>query len=110
MSHATYDIEVYQGAYFVRKIRLKSGDDYISLAGWEGAAQYRVAEDEGSSVAFTIAIDEDGTGWFVLVEMFEDQTALLEETGVWDLDLTDSVGRTHTYIKGRVEVILQVTR
>jgi hypothetical protein len=112
------DIEVYRGdffSFFFRVYRVNpdgSQGAYEDLTGWTGLAQIRASENDASVIAtftFTpanqttfpggvlLSLDETVTETFTLAGQ-----ATSGKLGVWDVQLTNTLGEPNTYIKGAV--------
>lgn len=116
MTPAEYDLDIYQGDTFERWITLTdSEDEPVPLDDWQIRAQIRSRPESSTILAeFEIEKDEEETGRFKML-LTPEATAAMRATMpgqeyAWDLEMTDSLGRVGTYLRGAVRVTAQVTR
>ena len=125
MQPAQCDIQLYRGDYFEMTLRLREGTingstyapgAYLDLTGWQPKAEIRASVDStGPPLAtFTTEVmDQEiaGTKGGVHVFLPADTTAALTATNaVWDVQLTDTLDRVYTYLRGTVTITKDVTR
>lgn len=107
---AEFDIVIKQGATYRRVFKLREEDQttVIPLTGYTGRAQVR--EKPGSDnllLTFTVTINEP-LGEVTIYAADED-TALMEESGFYDVELVSAGGEVEELIYGRARLRKQVT-
>lgn len=123
MLAGTRDITIYQGDSWDMLIGIKDTGvvpaEYQDLTDFVGLAQIRATEDANTTLAeMTVTLSDQGTlpGRVVLSLTPADTASLPPTGGVWDVELTSPPGYTgalegtHTYLKGKVTVIKEVSR
>lgn len=109
MEPATHNLTIYRDRDFSQTFYLKSLGVAMDLTGYSAKAEIRSNKDEEDLiVAFQVTVDPlIGS---IIIELTDTQTILLNDTGFWDLVLTDPHGKRENYIEGSVKVLGTVTR
>lgn len=109
---ADYDLTVVRGDVYERlTFAMTDQDDvHVDFTGYTVAAQVRQTT-EAATPLLTFTCGVDGNGDPYLEAPAEDTAAMGALTaGVWDLQLTPPAGEPRTYVRGRVAIVLDVTR
>jgi hypothetical protein len=108
-SPARLDIDVYRGDSITIRLWLKTHGVSMVIENWYFRAYVKAGIDDVDPITeFIINIFSPMTGEFRLA-LGGDQTAMLPEKCVWDLEAMDSVGRIRTILRGSVTVVPDVT-
>jgi hypothetical protein len=105
-------LEAYQGDSLIKHIQLWYGGSPIDLGGATLRAQVRYEPEDTTILAtFETYIDADpeSMGWFTIT-LTPEQTAGLPERAWWDLEITDSIGRVRTWLRGQIRTARQITQ
>ena len=111
---ALYPISIYKGDDYELLFRVKDSlGAYVVLTGWTGRAQIRLSPADVAIIAsFTVTVEtQTTTPGGVLISMAKTLTsAIAVPAGVYDVEMTDTATKTHTYLKGPVIITDDVTR
>jgi hypothetical protein len=102
-----YDLSAVRGDSFQVVFRMYSEVDacgYGSLAqtltGLTGQMRVRPATDHPLSYSFAVAVDDTAGSGRVTCSATSEETLLMPETGVWDLELSDGASLRKTLVRG----------
>lgn len=126
MKPATQDIEIYRGDAFSMffRIRRKNADGtdgaYEDLTSWSGIAQIRATTDDSTKIADFVVTFSDQTLYpgGCLISLTAATTSTLTFTGtgntkaigVYDVQLTNTLGEPNTFLTGAVNLTKDVSR
>jgi hypothetical protein len=111
-----HELIVQQGGYFEERYEDRDTTGaVVDYTGWTGVMQVRDAPGgtlrwEGSTAdgRLVVGAQDDGLGttWQVLISIPDSDTATLPAgyIGRYELRLTDTSGRPHPYLKGKISV------
>jgi hypothetical protein len=104
-----YDLSIYRGDYVEIIVTVKdSFGAPVDLTGSTSKAQLK--ENYGSSSAIDFTCTPTGvTGQVNISLSSADTSALTANSYIWDFQITDSNGRTRTYLAGDVVAFNEVT-
>jgi hypothetical protein len=110
MGHpAVEEIRIYQGDHYRLGVRILTGGVAMDLSGSTLRAQVRERTDGPVLAEFDVAMDPLVSNRAILT-LTPDQTEVLPNKCVWDLQLTDAGGMVRTLVRGPARVGLEVTR
>jgi len=106
-----FDITVRKQRDFVMHVYLRDvNNDAIPLTGWSGIAEVRETSSPDSKLifAFTVSAADIAAG---KITVFGSKviTQICQDTGYWDLVLTNPDGMSDTYIMGNVTFVTMPT-
>ena len=115
MIAGVYNINMDQGATFERLIIVRNPDESLFDFTDYTARMHIREEIDSSSIQVSLTTenggitlgDADGT---INLYLSAENTATLDDEGVYDLELIAPSGRIHRLLKGKVRVDLEVTR
>lgn len=118
MKPASQNIDITRGDFFSIFVRLRPKNvdgtpgDYTSLAGWTGKAKAKADYDTVEVLAtFTVTLaDQVAYPGGVLVSLDDTVTSTLsfvgagqsKKIGIWDLEMTNTLGEPNTFLTGDV--------
>lgn len=112
----TKDLWIYQGDTFELTFRLRQtaavNSAYFDLTDSELKAQIRVSEYSSTvNAEFTVTVaDQVDFPGQATISLTPTQTRTVVDGGVWDLQVTFPDTTVHTYMRGAVHQIKEVTR
>jgi len=106
-SRAQFDLVIYKGRDFKMNVYFKDqAGEPADLTGWSGRAQVREDWSISSPLIFemtvTVELPLEGK---VVVEAHDADTLVQQDTGCWDLLMTDPSGYDDTYVLGVVSLV-----
>ncbi len=100
----TWDITIYKGRDFEMPVYFRDvNNDPIDITGWVGLAQVRETNlpDSPLILDLTVAITNAALGKATVSGAIED-TSVCQDTGSWDLVMTNASGKSDSYLVGDV--------
>jgi len=107
------NIFIYQGDTFEKSFRFESFDadgateGYVDFTGATGQAEVR--EEAGGALLATITVAFGAEQGVVDLRIEKEDTDIAEGVYFWDLEIDESSGDRHTYMRGAAIVTADVT-
>lgn len=89
-------------------VRTRAGTA-VDLTGWSALLHIRAAAEDADALV-ELAGTVDGAAGRVSFELAAADSAALPEGAVYDVQLTDTLGKKHTYMAGSIVARREVTR
>lgn len=114
MTPAKRNLAIYRGDDYAHELTFTDDADppgSLDVSSYVFLAQIRKGTSHSSGLLATFNVDMSraGTGVIVL-SLDEDVTATLNESGMWDLQVTLPSGSVQTWLAGRVVLTADVSR
>ena len=113
MPAGKYDLDIEQGATFLRILTISENSVLKDLTGYVARAQIRrTVKSSTITATITATITDPANGEITLKLTAEETTALVSERSVWDLEIDDQAGVpvVTRLLAGNVTIDPNVTR
>lgn len=109
---STYNLQIYQGSYFLRKFVYKINGSPADLTGYTARAQIRSSYAGAILATPTITIPTPTNGTIIFEIPATTTAALTASGGVWDMELVPPSGedKVTRLVQGIVSISPEVTK
>jgi hypothetical protein len=107
IDRGSWDITLYKNRDFVMPVYFRDiNNDPIDLTGWTGVAQIRETAKPDSPLIMNLTVTvADATAGKVVITGDKADTKVCQDTGRWDLVMTNADGKSDSYLIGNATFI-----